>query len=485
MGLEDRNKAVLDWLASLGYGSAATSTPMDAQVARWSGYIDRTAAFYEREERDLNGNTCTVKVRSCSPASLVDAEMASLIYNEEASITVPKDVGDGGRTDAFLQQWLADVSWDEDTPTNIERMCDTGTIGWALHVTGVAAFGRSSTLAVAPVCYDAASVLPLAWTGRGCTECAFVSTVYDAGEKLTQVEVHRPRPDGDYEIRCALFEESGRIHAPDDGTIGPAEAVNTLQPTPTFALARLAKRNRYWPRSPMGVALFDDLEDVLETVDLAFDSLGNDIVLGRKMVGVPESMLRKDEAGHVYTPWHDGRQFFLAQKDANVYGEGRLGVFEYNPSLRTAENREALSTALQVLGMRAGFGAKYFALDSQGGITTAKQVASDNADLMRTLRRHEKPVRAAIGTVIEAALGTYRGLSTEGEGLADVRGKVQVRMGDSVIQDTDSMREADRADVAAGLLEPWRYMVRWQGYNEEDAKAACEGADGIGVPLEA
>ena len=49
-------------------------------------------------------------------------------------------------------------------------------------------------------------------------------------------------------------------------------------------------------------------------------------------------------------------------------------------------------------------------------------------------------------------------------------------MGDSIIEDDDTLRERDRADVAAGLLEPWRYMVRWQGYTEEDAKAASQGA---------
>ena len=46
------------------------------------------------------------------------------------------------------------------------------------------------------------------------------------------------------------------------------------------------------------------------------------------------------------------------------------------------------------------------------------------------------------------------------------------------------MRERDRADVAAGLLEPWRYMVRWQGYTEEDAKAATQVDTGLTTPLE-
>lgn len=481
MTLEERNKSILDWLESIGYPGADLNTPMGQHISRWQAYIDHSNEFYTREEKDINGKPVDVKVRSCSPAELIDAAMASLIYNEEAAITVPGDLGDEGATNDFLQQWLEDVKWHETAPLDIESMCDLGTIGWALQVNGVLDNGKANNLFIAPISYEAPDIIPLVWNPRGCVVCAFTSMTYINGDEYTQVEVHRPDVNGNYEILSAFFDDSGSLCSMD-GYLKPGESIKTGQPTPTFALARLAKRNRYWPRSPMGVSLFDGITDVLETADLAFDSLGNDIILGRKMVGVPESMLRKDDVGRIYTPWHDGRQFFMAQKDTNVYADGKLGVFEYNPSLRSEENREGLSTALQVLGMKAGFGTKYFSLDSQGGITTAKQVASDNADLMRTLRRHEKPVRRAIATIVEAAMGTYANLSTAE--LMDVRGKVSVKMGDSVIEDTDTMRENDRADVAAGLLEPWEYMVRWQGYTEDDAKAAQESLSTIeGIPL--
>lgn len=59
-------------------------------------------------------------------------------------------------------------------------------------------------------------------------------------------------------------------------------------------------------------------------------------------------------------------------------------------------------------------------------------------------------------------------------------------MGDSIIQDDDSLRQRDRADVAAGLLAPWRYMVRWQGYSEDEAREECGLADASSaLPVEA
>ena len=48
------------------------------------------------------------------------------------------------------------------------------------------------------------------------------------------------------------------------------------------------------------------------------------------------------------------------------------------------------------------------------------------------------------------------------------------------------MLTGDRADVAAGLLAPWRYMVRWQGYSEDEAREECGLADASSaLPVEA
>lgn len=480
MAEKGRNGAIESWLEQMGYPAASVTTPMDASVATWWSYVNTEARFYVREEHDPNGKLIKVPVRSCTPAGMVCEDMAGLIYNERASVSIPDDdVADG-----WLQDWLAMTMWSDRAPLAIERMCETGTAAWALHIRGLQSVGRSGSLDVVPIRYDARQIIPLSWEVDRCTDCAFIADVWLRGERCTQVEVHRPQDNGDYEIACAFFGDDGRRIQPP-GYLSEEERVDTRQKTPTFSLIRLAKDNRIWDYSPMGVALFADAIGAIETVELAFDMIGNDLVLGRKMIAMPESMMQRDESGKLHVPMLDGQQFVLSVCDGNVY-DGDHGIFEYNPSLRSDENRQMLATALQMLGKRVGFGTKCYSLDSQGGITTAKQVASDNAEMMRTVRRHEHLVRPAIQQLVEAACGIYRSLSSGWASLPDVSGMVRVEMGDSIMQDDDSLRERDRSDVAAGLLEPWKYMVRWQGYTEEEAKAA-QDADGAmrDVPLEA
>nr|DAZ74284.1 MAG TPA: portal protein [Caudoviricetes sp.] len=477
------NSEASKWFASLGYDNADLHTPMDSYINTWWSYIrQEDNPFYWLEEPDTQNpaKKNKIKVRSCTPASMICDDMAGLIYNETASISLD-EVEDGTTVD-WLEQWLDVTMWHDRAPLAIGRMCSTGTAAWALHVSGFTETGKSSALKVCPMRYDARSIIPLSWEADDCIDCAFLADVYIRGNKCTQIEVHQRGDDGNYQIYCGFFDDTGKQFVPA-GYLDSNTSVNTKQPYPTFSLIRLAFDNPYWDYSPMGVALFHDAIDALKTVDLAFNNMGDDLIMGRKLLVLPESMLSKDEYGNAQVPMLTGKRFFVAVK-SNTYDE-KARVFEYNPSLRTEENRQALSTALQMLGKRIGFGIKAYALDDQGGITTAKQVAADNSEMMRAVRRHEHIIKPAIQSLITAACGIYRELGTTP--LVDIAGQVNVVLGDSIMQDDDSLRERDRADVAAGLLEPWKYMVRWQGYTEEEAREAQGALDdaALSVPIEA
>lgn len=477
------NSEASKWFASLGYDNADLHTPMDSYIDTWWSYIRQEGnPFYWLEEPDTQNpaKKNKIKVHSCTPASMICDDMAGLIYNETASISLD-EVEDGTTVD-WLEQWLDVTMWHDRAPLAIGRMCSTGTAAWALHVSGFTETGKSPVLKVRPMRYDARSIIPLSWEADDCIDCAFLADVYIRGNKCTQIEVHKRGDDGNYEIYCAFFDKDGKRFVPY-GYLDGNTSVKTKQSYPTFSLIRLAFDNPYWDYSPMGVALFHDAIDALQTVDIAFDNMGSDVVMGRKLLVLPESMLSKDEYGNAQVPMITGKRFFVAAK-SNTYDD-KARVFEYNPSLRTEENRQALSTALQMLGKRIGFGIKAYALDDQGGITTAKQVAADNSEMMRAVRRHEHIIKPAIQSLITAACGIYRELGTTP--LVDIAGQVNVVLGDSIMQDDDSLRERDRADVAAGLLEPWKYMVRWQGYTEEEAKEAQGALDdaALSVPIEA
>lgn len=474
--MSDAKKAGAKWLESLGFPDAEITTPMDALVERWIAFHDATADWYEYDENDTNGNTNTVKIRSMTPANMICEDLSGLLFNEAATIGVVED--EDQRTSEWLANWLDSTKFCDTAPLLIHRMCETGTAAWALRLENVAATGLSSGLKIAPQRYDATHMVPLSFTEDECTEMAFFSKAYLRGCEYTQMQAHFVGDNGNYWIANALCGEDGKI-VEINGILNGE--LDTKQQLPTFAICKLALDNPYWRGSPFGVSLIDKTKGAIETVDRAFDNIGNDIFLGKKMVFLDHALLRKNDNGTYSVPMVNGKQFFVALENQGV-GEDGTGITEYNPDLRADDNKTMLSTALQVLGKRCGFGDNYYRLDAAGGLKTATEVASDNSELMRTLHRHEKFIKPAIASICEAAVSVANSLG--GAGIPDITGKTNVVMGDSIIQDDDALRERDRADVAIGALPLWVYIMRWQGVDEATAREWA-GEDDVSIPYEA
>ena len=61
-----------------------------------------------------------------------------------------------------------------------------------------------------------------------------------------------------------------------------------------------------------------------------------------------------------------------------------------------------------------------------------------------------------------AGLAFYNGLYTSGY-------EFGCKFNDSILTDEETERQNDRADVAAGFMQPWEYRAKW--YNEDETTA--------------
>lgn len=136
------------------------------------------------------------------------------------------------------------------------------------------------------------------------------------------------------------------------------------------------------------------------------------------------------------------------------------------PALRTEAQSRALRLALQVLGDLTGLGINYFDFDNVRYVKTATEVSSDNSALMRNIRKHENALQRPIADISRALLVCARGM---GEATPD-EGDVRVLFDDSIIQDTEAEKTRDMKEVAAGLMRPREYRMRWYGEDEQTAR---------------
>lgn len=454
-------EAHIDWLKSLGYSDV--ERPLASKVSEWWGWYTADNDWYSSTEVSAaDRRTYKVERLSIKPAKMVCQEFASLVLSEGTAVAAEDE-----STDKFLQAWLEDIDFWAVSQGVTERAFALGTAAWALRVENVAVgrlFKRvvvSPSLRVIPERYDARHIIPISYDSRRCTECAFLSTVLHGGKTLTQAQAHVLGIDGKYVIETAYFDKKGaRVAVP-----GVLPTLNTGSVVPLFALARPAIENVHADYSPFGASIFDDAIGAVKLTDAAIDNMYRDIWLGQKMLFLDERMLGHDDEGNTVVPRASDQQLFRKTESGDVSSKM---IEEYNPELRVEENRLAFKTAIGALGMRVGLGPDYFDLESRdnAGPKTATEVMAEDSDLFRTVKKHERALERPIVTILEGVLSLYRIIG----GVTLPESDVHVLFDDSIFEDTASKRKRDLEDVAAGLMMPWEYRMKWYGEDEATAR---------------
>lgn len=468
---ETINKAVgKNWLKELGF--EVSETGMESYIESWFTWMCATSAFYDSTVSDDKTTYKVERITMC-PGKMVCEDWAHILVNKETTVNFAgvTDLDEGevaeknlAKTNDWLQAWIEESGLLR-CHDPLERAFGVGTACFSLGLKDIYTTGNPNEDAEVILQWsDARHISPLEWNEKGVTAIAIYTAVVIAGKPYTQVTVHCPGVNG-YEIHTAFFKGNGQRFVPE----GYTTKVETNSKTPTFALFSPAIDNTYVEHSPLGVSVLDRLVGSIKLADGAFDNMWKDVFLGQKMVFLTDNLLKHNEDGTVTVPRAESQQLF-ADLTHDKVNDNQGFVKEYNPDLRVADNRQAINTGLAILGKRAGFGFAYYELDKNGSIAkTAKEVSASNAELVRNAADHEANIGAAIVSICTAAVSLAKQYINTS--LVEVEGLINVNFGDTTMDDDQTSRENDRADVAAGLMPKWEYIMKWHGVSEEEARA--------------
>ena len=441
--------------AAIRAAGYALPPDMSAQIAKWYEWYTCSADFYTETFADVEGKRRTRHKLSLHPARRVCREWASLIANEMQAVS----------ESPLANEWVRDYC--EDTglyalfQRGIERTFAMGTGALALWFDV-----REEETRIRVRRYDAKMVLPLTWDEDGTTECAFCTRATLAGKEVTQLQIHAPDPEtGTYHVRTRLWREGREIH-PE----GMLDDFDTLCETPTFCVLSPAIDNTVQDTSPYGMSVFEDAIDTMKLLDTAWTALYDETDLMRAVLMVPDSMIDVvDKDGNkVAVPFGDRDQRLFRLTTTGIGEEGK--PYAFAPAMRTSSIYEVYSAAVAALGDTCGFGTQYFKPDKSGGLKTATEVSADNSALMRNIVNHENVLGKELSRLLTALTECARvhcGAAVE-EGFEPVA----VRWDDSIITDTDAEKTQMLAEIAAGVVPKWMYLVRFYGMSEEEAQAA-------------
>ena len=445
---------VREYLRSLGFSSPLED--MEPWIRSWYDWMGARGSFYDYRDTDGMGRVYEVHRRSIHPAMRICREWGSLLLNEKVKVACE----DQGATD-WLDGFLTQTGFMAQAQSTVVRAFGLGTGAWALWVD----VGRRK---VRIRHYDARMVIPLTWDEDGVTECAFVTRAYLRGKPVDQLQMHLrggagPSPSdggssGDtYRIVTVCFDHEGNRVEPA-GVVGNLDTGSTW---PTFSIVKPTIANTRVDMSPYGQSVFADATDAVQAVDLTFDALVNEVDVSKMRVFLSDVLFDREQQGDrtVTIPF--------GKSDCTVFRcvmSTEDTIQEFAPALRTEQQARALGISLQTLGDLCGLGLNYFDFDGAGYVKTA---TSDNSALMRNIRRHENGLEVSLSNITHALMAACRRL---GEGVPE-EGGVRAIFDDSIVQDTDALKQRDLEEVKAGLMLPWEYRRRWYGEDEATAKA--------------
>ena len=431
-------------LKDLGY----TPLPdgMCMPVALWkSWYEGKVNSFHEY--RQYNGKRILRRTRkSLCMAKRVCEDWADLLFNEKVEVTAKTE---------SAQKVIDRVFYDNNFKVCANRLVE---LSFAL---GTGAFVEHKTKDGVLIDYVKADMIyPLAFSNGKITECAFASRMMIYGEMHTYLNIHVLQ-DGKYVVHNKLYCERTKKEAPLPE--GIAQTFYTGSSVALFQILSPNIANNLCPDSPMGISVYANAIDILEGIDLVYDSYQNEYRLGKKRIVVPLSMakIEMEQQGEILPVFDDNDTEFYAFSGADP---DNFSISEINMELRADAHETGLQRNIDLLSDLCGFGSGKYNYQT-GRIKTATQIVSEQSDLFRNLKKHELLAEKVIKDLVRAILYLM------GE---DYTQEVTVNFDDSIIDDTETTITRALAEKQANIIDAAEYISRVYKLPREQAVEKVE-----------
>ena len=330
----------------------------------------------------------------------------------------------------------------------------------------------------------ASQFVPTAWDNSRVNSAIFVSREARDGFYYSVVEWHRL--DGTtYRVTNDLYRQPIKDGEPQNilGWWYPLnEIYPLLSPDTTiydvhnafFQYIRPFGANYADDNSPLGMSIFAPALNTLHGLDIMFDSLQREFVLGKKRIIAPARAMK------VSAGVNGGRPDRYFDADDEVWealatdNPEDLKIYDNSVDLRIEPHLRGINGDLSILCAQIGFDPGTLSFDTQKGLKTATEVISENSKTFGTVKAHENIIVDSLRRMVDAIfeLAVHYGLTYNGQTIESLIAggyEVKVQFDDSIIQDRQQDINQGTMLVGAGLMSKKKFMVDTLGYTEEDA----------------
>ena len=400
---------------------------------------------------------------SLSMAKIVCQDLAGLVFSEKLKIKAS-----GNREQELIDATLSNNNFNVMANQLYELTCAIGTGAFVESLQG-------DEVVIDYIQGD--MVFPLKWDNGKIIDCAFAKRGGDTESAFCTLIIHELKEDKEgkhYEIKTIEITEEGDIVPPTRFKKGVTESniesvIKVKGDIPLFQIIKPNIVNNYDKTSPLGLSVFYNSIDTLKSIDLIYDSLRNEYQSGKRRIFVKSGLktvlqkstkdANKSVVVNNIDP-NDTEFYSLETED----GE-KVPITEFSPALRVAEHEQGLNVQLNLLSRGVTLGDGYYNFNNGAVGRTATEVISVNSALFRNLKRHELIIDKALKDMCRAILFLYDYLG----GGVDFETEITVDYDDSIIEDTDKIKQSALQEYNAGLIDKVQYLAITRKMTREQA----------------
>ena len=333
----------------------------------------------------------------------------------------------------------------------------------------------------------ASQFVPTAWDNSKVSAGIFISREAKDGYYYTVVEWHRL--DGSvYRVTNDLYRMPIKETEEPQNILGWWYPLNEIYPLLSpdttiydvknafFQYIRPFGANYADDNSPLGMSIYAPEMNTLHGLDIMFDSLQREFILGKKRIIAPARAMRMSAGMNGSAP----QRYFDADDEVwealATDNPEDLKIYDNSVDLRVEPHIAGINGDLSILCAQIGFDPGTLSFDASKGLKTATEVISENSKTFGTVKAHENNIRDSLEQMVHAIfeLAVHYGLSYNGQSIESLIAggyNVSIKFDDSVIEDKAAEINQGTMLVGAGLMSKKKFMMDTLGYTEEDADA--------------
>ena len=333
----------------------------------------------------------------------------------------------------------------------------------------------------------ASQFVPTAWDNSKVKSGIFISREARDGFYYTVVEWHRL--DGSvYRVTNDLYRMPIKEATEPQNILGWWYPLNEIYPLLSpdttiydvenafFQYIKPFGANYADDNSPLGMSIYAPAMNTLHGLDIMFDSLQREFILGKKRIIAPARAMRMAASVNGGSP----QRYFDADDEVwealATDNPEDLKIFDNSVDLRVQPHIDGINGDLSILCAQIGFDPGTLSFDASKGLKTATEVISENSKTFGTVKAHENNIKDSLEQMVRAIfeLAVHYGLTFKGQSIESLIANgysVSVKFDDSIIEDKNAEINQGTMLVGAGLMSKKKFMMDTLGYTPEDADA--------------